>query len=101
MVGMMWEHGPFTIGGTKGDYHLKNNPFSWNEEANMLYVEQPIRTGFSLAADGARIISSEKMVAEDMYNFLTSFMKVFPELADAELFVTGESYAGIIIAVLY
>lgn len=54
MVGMLWENGPFTMTDAADgiDYILKSNPYSWNEEADVLYVEQPIRTGFSTAASG-------------------------------------------------
>jgi carboxypeptidase D len=58
MVGMMWENGPFTISDAADgvDYILTKNPFSWNEVADVLYVEQPIRTGFSTAAEGSDVI---------------------------------------------
>jgi carboxypeptidase C (cathepsin A) len=36
------------------DYLLKRNDYSWSESAHMIYLEQPIRTGFSKAATGAR-----------------------------------------------
>ena len=60
-------------------YHLKRNEYSWNEVANVLYVEQPIRTGFSIAAAGAHPIKDEKQIAKDFRNFLISFLKVFPQ----------------------
>jgi carboxypeptidase C (cathepsin A) len=93
MIGMMHEHGPFTIhanidptgntGAGQGPkapkYRLQRNDYSWNAVANVLYVEQPIRTGFSLAAEGARPIVGEKQVAADFRNFLLSFMQVFTQ----------------------
>jgi carboxypeptidase D len=48
MVGMMWENGPFTIHDhpyNPSDYKLERNPYSWNEVADVVFVEQPIRTG--------------------------------------------------------
>ena len=66
MVGMMWENGPFSLhdkeasdppslyNGQSLPYTLRPNPHSWNNEASVLYVEQPIRTGYSKAAHGAR-----------------------------------------------
>ena len=94
MIGMMHEHGPFTIetdldylssNYTKDSvpiglkYKLKNNPYSWNEVANILYVEQPIRTGFSVAAKDKALIAGEDQVAVDFRRFLISFMQVFTE----------------------
>jgi carboxypeptidase C (cathepsin A) len=103
MVGMMWENGPFTIHdavdpvSNKLDYKLERNRFSWNEAADIVFVEQPIRTGYSTAANGAPIIHSEKQVARDFHNFLKSFLRVFTDLADAEVYISGESYAGMYI----
>lgn len=99
MVGMMWENGPFSLrdkveGNTTSGYAFDNNVFSWNEVSNVLYVEQPLRTGFSLAADGSPIIDSEQKVAKDFHLFLNSFLKVFEDLSNAKVFITGESYAG-------
>jgi carboxypeptidase D len=97
MVGMMWENGPFNIeeGGDSGlKYKLVRNPSAWNEEAHMLFVEQPIRTGFSTAAKHTHRIRSEKDVAKDFYLFMQSFLKIFSDFRNVAFYITGESYAG-------
>lgn len=60
-------------------YDLKMNPYSWNEVADVIFVEQPIRVGFSAAAEGAPKIRNEDQVGEDFRNFLVSFLVDFPE----------------------
>jgi carboxypeptidase C (cathepsin A) len=75
-------------------YELRYNPYAWNEIADVIFVEQPIRTGYSQAAEGARSIRNEKQMASDFYGFLRSVIKVFPEYTTAPIFVSGESYAG-------
>jgi len=104
LLGMTMENGPFTLeatdafhdGGVEGahKYRLNYNPSSWSEVANVLYVEQPIRTGFSTAAEGAQAIRDESQVAADFRDFVLSFLQVFPEFKDVEIFISGESYAG-------
>lgn len=58
---------------------MKENPHSWNEVADVLFVEQPVRVGFSPAAEGARKVRSEDQVGEDFRRFLLSFLVDFPE----------------------
>jgi carboxypeptidase C (cathepsin A) len=73
---------------------MKHNPFSWNEVADVLYVEQPLRTGFGTASFGSESIRSEQQIGEDFRMFLVSFLLVFPEYKDVEIYLSGESYAG-------
>jgi carboxypeptidase C (cathepsin A) len=45
MMGLLEENGPCFVGpDSKSTYH---NPWSWNNEVNMLYIDQPVQTGFS------------------------------------------------------
>ncbi len=60
-------------------YDLHYNPYSWNEIADVLYVEQPLRTGFSAPAKHAPKVYTEEDVGNDFRKFLLSFMQVFPE----------------------
>jgi cathepsin A (carboxypeptidase C) len=46
-VALFYENGPYTI---NPDLSLKSNPFSWNNVSNLLFVDQPIGTGFSKSA---------------------------------------------------
>lgn len=49
MLGFMQEHGPFTW--ANGDSNFTGeNPYSWNREANVLYIEQPAGVGYSYFA---------------------------------------------------
>lgn len=62
-----------------GEFLLQRNNHSWNEVADVLYVEQPLRTGFSLAARGAPLVRSEDEVGRHFRKFLLSFLSVFDE----------------------
>lgn len=68
-----------------------NNPYSWNTNANIMWVDQPAGVGFSY---GVKNDQNETMVAEDMYHFLQAFFTKHTEYANAEFFVFGESYGG-------
>lgn len=84
------ENGPFKV---NDDLSLKTNPNSWNNKANLLYVDQPVGTGFSHATLG-HYTKNEKEVAEDFYKFLLLFLEKYPTYKGRPFFITGESYAG-------
>ena len=48
MQGALRENGPCFIKDDSNSTYL--NPWSWNKEANVLYVDQPLHTGFSYSA---------------------------------------------------
>ena len=81
--------GPTLPASTKYD-KLSFNPYSWTNATRMLYIEQPVGTGFSFGPEP----EDETDVAADFYNFLLNFYTVFPYLKDVRLFIFGESYAG-------
>ncbi|KAH6757944.1 serine carboxypeptidase-like 33 [Perilla frutescens var. hirtella] len=87
------ELGPLRVGG-KGAI-LEFNQYSWNKEANLLFLESPIGVGFSYSntsSDFTKI--DDKFVAEDAYNFIVKWLEKFPQFKDHEFFISGESYAG-------
>jgi carboxypeptidase C (cathepsin A) len=44
-MGLLQENGPCFIGSdSNSTFH---NPWSWNNEVNMLYIDQPVQVGFS------------------------------------------------------
>ncbi|KAF9564818.1 alpha/beta-hydrolase [Agrocybe pediades] len=67
------------------------NPFSWTNLSHVLWVEQPVGTGFS---QGNATISNDDELAAQLMGFLEQFLDVFSELKGNNLWLTGESYAG-------
>ncbi|KAF2667173.1 putative serine carboxypeptidase [Microthyrium microscopicum] len=45
MIGLLQENGPCSVNRDSNSTTL--NPWSWNQEVNMLYIDQPVQTGFS------------------------------------------------------
>ena len=67
------------------------NPYAWNSNATVVWLDQPAGVGFSY---GAETDKNEADVAVDAYAFLQAFFKAHPALAGRPFFVAGESYGG-------
>ena len=93
MFALVGENGPcWALNMTKnGDPDVTPNPFSWTESANMIWVDQPSGTGFSIGTQS--VARSEKEVADDMYLFLEAFLLQFPHYGKA-IYLVGESFGG-------
>ncbi|XP_020686571.1 serine carboxypeptidase-like 34 [Dendrobium catenatum] len=87
------ELGPFLI--HKGVPELKLNEFSWNKEANLLFVESPVGVGFSYTNTSSDLLHlGDAITANDSYSFLVNWFKRFPQYKHFEFYIAGESYAG-------
>lgn len=60
----------------------------------MLFIDQPIGVGFSIAAFSAEIPSDEYTVAAHLFYALQSWLLQNPEFQKRPIFLAGESYAG-------
>ncbi|KDO83183.1 hypothetical protein CISIN_1g012396mg [Citrus sinensis] len=90
-VGAFSENGPFRPNGQV----LVRNEYSWNREANMLFLETPIGVGFSYSKDASSYQGvGDKITARDNLVFLKNWFLKFPQYRNRSLFITGESYAG-------
>ncbi|KAI5301331.1 Cell death protease [Ascosphaera pollenicola] len=84
------EIGPFRL---TTDHTLRHLNSSWNEFANMLFVDQPLGTGFSYANTDS-LDHEMVQVADHMVTFLENWFAIFPQYQSDDLYVAGESYAG-------
>ncbi|KAL4031381.1 hypothetical protein IC575_009658 [Cucumis melo] len=90
-VGAFVEHGPFR---PKGDVLIQNH-FSWNNVANILYVESPAGVGFSFSQNATFYTTvNDTITAQDNLVFLERWFEKFPEYKNRDFFISGESYAG-------
>lgn len=74
---------------------IYTNPYSWNMEANMLYVEQPAGVGYSLVSDESQLNTNDEVSSSDFLQAVVSFFDKFGPFRKNSLWVTGESYGGI------
>ncbi|XBJ04933.1 hypothetical protein VPH35_023796 [Triticum aestivum] len=90
-LALFYENGPFNIA---DNMSLLWNEFGWDQESNLIYVDQPTGTGFSYSSDSRDTRHNEATVSNDLYDFLQAFFKEHPEYVENDFYITGESYAG-------
>lgn len=91
LVALFGENGPYII---RDDLSLQLNPYSWNANASIIFIDQPVNTGFSYGEEGDYGAFSEENVGDNLYEFLHGFYRAFPKYAQLPFIITGESYAG-------
>lgn len=87
MSGLFFENGPAKI---TENLTVVHNPDSWNNKANVLYLDQPVNTGFSYGD----IVNTTLAASKDVYALLQLFFHQFPQYAKNDFHIAGESYAG-------
>ncbi|KIY51686.1 alpha/beta-hydrolase [Fistulina hepatica ATCC 64428] len=88
--GLMMENGPWRTDGNGGFAVVEGG---WEEYTTLVYIDQPIGTGFSYGPTDKYVTSIEQ-ASEQLLVFLGNFYKVFPELKPLDTYLGGESYAG-------
>ncbi|OAQ90625.1 carboxypeptidase cpdS precursor [Purpureocillium lilacinum] len=88
LEGFLQENGPFLW--QYGTFKPVPNPWGWHHLTNMLWVEQPINTGFSTGNVTAK---DEEDVARQFMGFFKNFINTF-SMQGYKVYITGESYAG-------
>ncbi|KAK4263948.1 hypothetical protein QN277_029298 [Acacia crassicarpa] len=91
MIGNFFELGPWRV--TKS-LNLIPNPGSWNRIFGLLFLDNPIGTGFSIASNPEEIPRDQNSVAKHLYTAITKFIQLNPAFKDRQIYITGESYAG-------
>jgi carboxypeptidase D len=91
MIGLFQENGPckFELGAENTT--PVNNTYSFNNYANMLYVDQPVGVGFSY---GDNPVNSTATAAPYVWKLLQAFYSSFPEYKSRDFGIFSESYGG-------
>jgi len=78
----------------KNGVDLAINDYSWNQIANVLFIESPIGVGFSHTNDPNQYRTGDDKTANDVYTFLQAWLKDFKQYQTSKFWLSGESYAG-------
>jgi carboxypeptidase D len=94
MDGLFIETGPFRV---MPDGKVELNDLSWHNEGYLVFIDQPIGTGFSYvnrACEFCDYVHNQSAVNSHIYSAMQSLFVVFPFLKGKNVVMAGESYAG-------
>ncbi|KAM3705452.1 hypothetical protein ACJW31_03G081700 [Castanea mollissima] len=100
MTGNFFELGPWRVNFHKAKSDplvLEPNSGSWNRLFGLLFLDNPIGTGFSIASTPQEIPRDQYTVATHLFAAITSFIELDPSFKFRPIYITGESYAGVAI----
>ncbi|CAH0059005.1 unnamed protein product [Clonostachys solani] len=88
LTGLFLELGPSSV---DQKLQLVNNPSAWNNNASVIFLDQPVNVGYSYSSGS---VSNTVAAGKDIYALLTLFFQQFPQYAKQDFHIAGESYAG-------
>ncbi|PHH63583.1 hypothetical protein CDD81_5675 [Ophiocordyceps australis] len=88
LTGLFLELGPASI---NKKLELVNNPHAWNNNASVIFLDQPVNVGYSYSSGS---VTDTVAAGKDVYALLTLFFKQFPEYSHQDFHIAGESYGG-------
>lgn len=91
MDGALMEIGPYRL---KDDAQLVYNEGAWDEFANVLFVDNPVGTGFSYVDTDSYVHELTDM-ADQMIVFLEKFFGLFPEYANNDVSIKSLRKTGL------
>ncbi|KNF03737.1 hypothetical protein PSTG_03259 [Puccinia striiformis f. sp. tritici PST-78] len=91
-TGLLFELGPCNVR-NKGE-STEPNPHGWNQQANLLFLDQPVNVGYSYAKGSSDSVSDSITAAKDVHAFLQLFYARFPTYLKSGFHVAAESYGG-------
>ena len=85
MEGLFMEMGPYKIAEEFGGNHglsLVRNPHAWSNDFHMIFIDNPVGTGFSFVDEFSGLPTGQPQVAAYLENVLAQFFELFPEYGD-------------------
>lgn len=76
------------------DLDLNERSFSWIKTHNVLFVDNPVGTGYSYVDHNRYLTKDNKQIARDLIELLRGFYDRLPEFKTVPLHIFGESYGG-------
>ncbi|GAB2247114.1 hypothetical protein Droror1_Dr00006996 [Drosera rotundifolia] len=101
--GLIYEVGPleFDIDSYEGGLpRFKYYEYSWTKTASMLFLDQPVGTGFSYSVTSWGWPTSDTKATRQAYEFFLQWLVENPQYLALQTFISGDSYGGIFVPLI-
>lgn len=76
------------------DVNLNERNFTWTKDLNVLFIDNPVGSGFSFVDNLKLLTTDNKQIADDLIVFMRMFLAKHPEFQTVPLYIFSESYGG-------
>ncbi|XP_063886693.1 retinoid-inducible serine carboxypeptidase-like [Scylla paramamosain] len=79
-----------------GPYDINGNPreYAWTKKANVLFVDNPVGTGYSYVEDYSLLTTNNAMIASDLVAVVKAVFAEYTDMQIMPFYVFAESYGG-------
>uniref|UniRef100_A0A2I9LNU5 Carboxypeptidase n=1 Tax=Centruroides hentzi TaxID=88313 RepID=A0A2I9LNU5_9SCOR len=67
---------------------------TWTKKANLLFIDNPVGTGFSYVTNKSALCTNNTQIAQDLLMLMAAFFRKVPEFQNVPLYIFAESYGG-------
>jgi carboxypeptidase C (cathepsin A) len=86
---------PIRVNPKNGNFSLSQFNYSWCNEANVLFIDNPAGVGYSYASRSIDDFHNDYSFSKDALSFMKQFYNDYSEFLDNPLYIAGASYGGI------
>lgn len=76
------------------DVNLQPRNTTWLQSASLLFVDNPVGTGFSYVTSNSSFTTDLQGICDDLLTVMKQFVKSFPEFEKTPFYIFSESYGG-------
>ncbi|XP_063389518.1 uncharacterized protein LOC134672158 [Cydia fagiglandana] len=76
------------------DLSLQERNYTWVKNFNVLFVDNPVGTGYSYVDDWSYLTTTNDEIAVDFVNLMRGFYEAHSEFEGIPLYIYGQSYGG-------
>ncbi|XP_023168261.1 venom serine carboxypeptidase [Drosophila hydei] len=91
LFGLFTENGPLQL---YSEGKLQKRNYTWSKTHNLIYIDNPVGTGFSFTDNDDGYARNEKDVGRNLHEAVMQLYELFGWGTSSGFWVTGESYAG-------